>query len=270
MARTFTEIRDAILAEKEAQAELAVLTSSSQSAVWRLWVDIIARVLWVREALWDEFRIEVQAIADRAAPGTANWIAQQALKFQFSSTTQYTLTVSNDGVVGYDVVDPAAQIIKYAAVKERKEGVVHIKVAKADAEGLPVQLSTEELEAFQDYYSQIKFPGVRDFVSSLPAEEVTLEGIVYYAPGSNPALVQQAVEQALTGYLKAQAFNSLLYRERVIDVIQAVAGVVSVKVNSLKVGTLEVDRVLELLAGYAKISTANPLSSTLTYAPENA
>lgn len=270
MARTQAEIVEAILTQKAATAELDALSSPSQTAVWRLWVNVVAFCHRTLEELWDWFRADVQAIADRASPGTVGWIAAQSKRFQYSESEQYLLTVAEDGVVGYSQVVPEAQIIAYASVRERSDGLVQIKVAKADGAGDPSPLTSPELTAFEGYYSKIKFPGVRTIITSQVAARVRVQGTVYYAPGSELGQVQAAVEAAIASYLRAIPFDGLLYREKLQDAVQAIPTVISFPINSLTVDGAEVPRVEELLPGYGVLDPDAALSGTLTYTPENA
>ncbi len=72
MARTVTEIYNDLLAQKEATPELAGLTSTAKTAIWRLWLYIVAYVIALHEALWDKKANELTELAK------IHWWAQRA------------------------------------------------------------------------------------------------------------------------------------------------------------------------------------------------
>jgi hypothetical protein len=235
MARTFTDIRDAILADKANYPELDGLNSPSQTAIWRLWVNLTARALWVHEVLWDMFAARLQAIADRAAAGTAPWYAQQVRNFQWSDSVPYYLVFTDDDQVVYNQVVPEDRIIQYVAITERVDGVVMVKAA-ADAGGVPAPLTTPQITALVDYLIRIRFAGIPMEVISRPADTIRCPMEVYYRPGINPAVLLEQVKTAISGYLGNLPFSGTLLTEHIQDAVQALSPVTSVKLGDIQAG----------------------------------
>lgn len=270
MARSIEEIRTAMVTQKEAESSLAGLTTDSKVGIWGLFLYVVAVAHHLLESLWDVFRVDVEALVDKAGAGTLPWIVERAKEFQYDGATNYLLEVQPDGSVAYATVNEAARIIAFASAAERSNGVVTIKVAKDDGSGQPEKLLGPELTAFEGYWSKLKIPGVPSSVTSNDPNLLVVSGEVYYAPELDPVLVQADVEEAILVFLQQLPFNSLLYRERLQDAVQAVEGVVSTALNSLTIDGAEATRRQELLAGYAIINPAQPLANTLSYLPENA
>jgi hypothetical protein len=276
MARTFTDIRDAILAEKANYPELDGLDSPSQTAIWRLWVHLTARVLWVHEVLWDMFAARLQAIADRAAAGTAPWYAQQVRNFQWSDSVPYYLVFTDDDQVVYNQVVPADRIIQYVAITERVDGVVLVKAA-ADAGGVPAPLTTPQLTALVDYLTRIRFAGIPMEVISRPADTLRCPMAVYYRPGINPTVLMQQVQAAITDYLRNLPFSGTLLTEHLQDAVQALAPVTSVQLGTILAGNpvsglplAPIPRLYTTYAGYIVHDTTpgHTLDDVVTLVPD--
>ena len=50
MARTIQEIKAEIIAKKEAESALNGLTSTSSTAIWRVWVDVFAIIINIHDS----------------------------------------------------------------------------------------------------------------------------------------------------------------------------------------------------------------------------
>ena len=59
MSRTINDIYQQMLAAKEADSRLSVLTSNSSAAVWKLLLYVAAASVWVVEERFDMFRAEI-------------------------------------------------------------------------------------------------------------------------------------------------------------------------------------------------------------------
>jgi hypothetical protein len=255
MARTLTEIQAAILAEKDNQPALATLDSPSTTAIWRLWVFVVASALWVQEQLWELFKVQLQDIANRTAAGTAPWYAQKVREFQWSGTALYYLVFDANNQAVYNQVSAADRIVRYVAVTERSDGTVVIKAA-ADGGGVPQPLTTPQITALVDYLLRIKFAGTVTEVISLPADTIRCPMEVYYRPGINPTLLLEQVKTAVRNYLNSLPFSGTLLIEHIQDAVQRLEPVTSVKLGTIQAGnppTLElaaISRMYETLAGY--------------------
>ncbi|WP_400192829.1 hypothetical protein [Hymenobacter sp. B81] len=272
MARTIQQIFDSLVLEKNSRTELAAINSPSAVALWRNWLYVVAASMWVLETLWDEFRGEVDAVIARARPGTPEWYADRALEFQAGDT----LTVGDDGI-RYAAGSTGAKIITRAAAKEATgNGLLKlfIKVAKDGSQPDTLQaLDADELTQVSGYFDRIRFAGTRLEVVSRDADRLQVYGTVYYDPLLKVTDLKAAVAKAIRGYLASLDFDGQVYRARVEDAIQSVAGVKDVKLETVnaRVGTAPlnvIQRVYETAAGYI-VEDAAPLdfATTLTFLP---
>lgn len=287
MARTLTDIYDAIALEKSEQAELealqpdidtaqdllADLTTTSRVARWRLMLWVVAVAIWVHENLWDRFRAEVDDLAQRSAVGTRRWYVEQALAFQFG----YDLVEGDDGVFRYEVDDPASRIIRSAAVKDQS-GTVLLKVAR-EVSGELQALSAPQLIAFAAYIAQIKMAGtIINLVSAAP-DLIKVQFRVYYDPlvmSQTGTLIAEPsvkpVEVAIRSYLKALPFNGVLRLTDLVDAVQAAQGVEDPVLLSAeaKYGALPYAPIVdqyEANAGHMIVDPLNDLAANITYVP---
>ncbi len=234
MARTIQEIYDAISAEKDTKASLTgllpandlaenlldELTTNSKVAIWRLWAFIMAVAIHTHELLWDLFKAEILAIAAAAPAGTPAWYQKKCFEFQFGDILQY---INNQFV--YNPIDVTKQIIKRAAIEERADGVVIVKVAK-EVSGAPIELTGPEKDAFTSYMQDIKFAGTRMAVVSIPGDDLNLVWDIRYDPQIPLSQIQLSVANAVDNYIANLPFNAAVNVNKINDALQAVTGVV--------------------------------------------
>jgi len=230
MAGTFIEIRDEILAAKAAEADLAGLTSTSDTAVWRLWIDIQARAIWALEVLFDLHKTEVNTIIAELRPHTRQWYRLKALYFMYG----YPLITDSDlydqtGLTEAQI--EAAQIVEQASVTEN-EGQLIIKVAKDDGSGGLEKLSAAEEAALNAYFDVIKDAGVRITIITDDPDDLALTIDIYYDPlvlDSNGARLDgteaDVVENAINAYLRGLPFDGQFITVDMVDGLQATEGI---------------------------------------------
>lgn len=208
MARTIAEIQNEILDEKKKQPSLEGLTNDSKTAIWKLWINIVATAIWVHEKI-----VEKNALISR--PHTLNWYREQALNFHYGITLDPDSSngmslIWKDGLYQFDTdgLEPdeieASKIIKHCAVSEidletvlnpdstpkeilsdyfhNKVGVVFIKVATVKDEKISRIDVPNQLFAFKEYISKIKDAGNQVYISSDQGDILKLKLNVYVDP----------------------------------------------------------------------------------------
>lgn len=230
MARTIAEIQQGMLEAIAGDATLSpVLTSTSKTALYRLFTRIVASAIWTVEVLFDTLRAEVNEILATLKPHTLKWYAGKALAFQYG----FNLATDNDKydntLVSAEDAD-ASMIVKYVAVTEQ-EKVLRVKVATEGADLEP--LTAPQLAAFAEYMSRIKDAGVKLQIDSLPADKLKLSLRIFYDPLILNAVGQridgadlEPVQNAVKGYLKNLPFNGNFVLAYLTDALQKVDGVV--------------------------------------------
>jgi len=265
MARTIEIIKQQMVVELATKPELAGLNSVSNTAIYNLWLYIQAVIIHYFEVLQDTFKGEVQTIIDSNQYGTKQWWFNQAKAFQYGDIL---LFINN--VFKYASVDETKKIVKYCSVTDNG-GKVQIKVAKQSG-SIPVVLTIDELNGVVDYVNDIKPAGTDVTIQSLAADLVNVQLNVYYNANLGLSNVQTAVETAITNFFASIQFDGILYRNKLIDAIQAVPGIVNdqVEVMVLEVKSsgqpyVAVSSRFPALSGYYQIDPAFPLSTQITY-----
>lgn len=247
MARTKEEIRIEIEAAKDAEPTLANLTSSSNTAIWRLLIDIVTEAIYILELLWDGLKTEVETLAAQRQSGTTGWYAQKVLDWQYGDS----VTMLNY-VPGYILIDETKKIAKKVSVNEKNGGII-IKVAKDDG-GVLIPLTNDEVTALQTYVNEIKFAGTATGIVSLNADIAKPNLKIYYDGQLDTVELETALEQALNDFLNNIPFDGILHLQKMVDSIQLVNGVNDLEVIELK----------------CKANTAGSYTSvTLSYEPES-
>ncbi len=243
MARTITEIRDIMLAEKAAQSALDDLTSTSVTAIWRLIFYIVAVCIWSLEKLYDIFKLEVADTIARKNPHQARWYVEKAKEFQYGYTPVAEKDYYDNTGIAPDVV-LASQIIAYAALVELP--FIRLKVAKKVGANL-APLSAPELAAFVAWVLRFKDAGVKlktSTITSTAPDNLKLILRIKYNPlvlnstgGRLDATTATPVPDGIKAYLankSSEDFNGLFSAQKLIDAIQAIDGVEDLSVDSMQ------------------------------------
>lgn len=232
MARDITTIQNEIIAAVQADPNLAGLTSPSAVAIWRLWTRVVAEGLVTEEQLNDLFRLEMEQLAREAVPGTADWLQKRVLEFQYDAANPQIVTVV-DGKATYTTVDPLLRIVTRASVVEQANGRVLVKVAKDNGIGGLDPLTALEISALTGYLDAIGFVGIPIDTLSIPADRLRFTATdIYYLRQYDPTVVKAAIIVAVNDYLEnisVDDFNGVIVKTDLVDVIQAVDGVVTLR-----------------------------------------
>lgn len=221
MASTLQEIKAQIIAAKNANTALAGLNSPSLTAIWLLWIDTIANVLLVQQQLQDAFVAEVEAKIAQSLWGTAPWFIAIAKKFQLGDAVEQL--ANNEP---YSIIDTAKQIVTLASFREGL-GVLTIKVAK----GTPATaqaLSGSELIQFRSYMNKMKPAGAVLNCISLDADKLRVTATINYDGQYGLVDIQARVLTAIQDFLFNLPFDGTFYKNKLIDAIDNVAGVINI------------------------------------------
>ncbi|MCX8018944.1 MAG: hypothetical protein N2747_00450 [Chitinophagaceae bacterium] len=229
MARSIEEIFNDIMVTKQSYSELNVLNSTSKTAIYRLWIYIMAFCIWMIETMMEHFKKEMEDVLDRKRPHTLRWYAEKAKAFQYGfNLVEFSDYFDNTGYTEEQIQQ--SKIVRHAAAVETLSGV-RIKVAK-NQNGQLAPLNTTELNALKAYFSKIKDAGVKVNVTSGPPDElkISLKAII------NPLVLNidgsridgtepQPVKKAIKNYLSNLPFNGIFSIQKLSDALQKVEGV---------------------------------------------
>jgi hypothetical protein len=255
----------------------------SQVSVFNVIIYVVSAALYTLEVMIDILQSNIQAIADSAPSGNPKWVQRQILNFQYGDVV--TLT---DFVPGYAVEDDDAKIVTRCSVKQLGSGVVAIKVAKGTAPSLE-PLSAPELTALEDYYfgtsttEGIGFAGVRTSFINLEPDRLRVEANIYFLGQYVEATVKTAVITAIDDFLATfqdEAFDGTVFMNKLVDAIQAVAGVsrvelldVKARAQTVALGSatdIDIQGYYTTVAGYiiSEDTASNTLDDTITMIEE--
>jgi hypothetical protein len=227
MARSIAQIQAGIIAAKEADANLAGLTSTSLTADWLLWTWVVAFCFWTVEVLFDTLRGDINGIIALQKPHTLQWYGTKAKAFQYG----VALPADTDVYNLVPPVDLAVLIVANAAAIELSNQV-RIKVAKGTP-GALVALSGGELAAFTTYMGRIKDAGVRLLCTSGAPDTFWPTMVIYYDPlvlDATGARIDGTagtpVKDAVNLFLAGLPFNGVFILNKYIAAMQAVPGVI--------------------------------------------
>ena len=262
MARSTEEIQNEMIEAKNNDPVLATLNSPSQTAIWRLWTFIVATAINIHEQFIDTAILELEQVAREAVAGTADWLQQRVLEFQYSASNPQVITVI-DGRASYPVIDDSLRIVTRVSVKEQSNGRVQVKVAKGTN---PLeQLNNDELNALIGYLDKVGFVGIPIDSVSLNADRLRFEGEIFYSGEYVETTVKSAVIAAITDYMNNISianFDGIVTRENIIDAIQKVDGVIGIDTLNVRLNgrpeqdplggaaNVDIQRQYETFAGY--------------------
>lgn len=238
MDTRFNEIQQQILAKKAEASELnslEVLTSSEQTitgadstskvSIWRLWVWIMAYVIWANEKI----------------------VLQNALNSRPQNLPNFRAAVLNyhdgldlvwkDGAFMYDLTNVAdaeeRKIIDRCAVLESNDGELVVKIAKDNA-GVLEPVTVSEQTRILEYLRQVKVPGVKIRLINETADLLKATLTVYVDPlvidlntGKQLNVTGEVypVQDAIDEYLANLEFNGAFVKNYLVQTIQAAEGI---------------------------------------------
>lgn len=231
MARTVDTIYADLLAKKESDSNLDALNSTSKTAIWRLWLYIVAYAINVLETLFDKHYSEVTEVITELKPHTMRWYRQKALAFQYGFDLITDSDVFDNGTATDEQIE-ASKIIKYAAITEATtESRLVLKIATEDNAGKLAPITEGQESAFVPYIEEIKDAGVAITVINYLPDILKLNLRIYYDPlvltssGVSIRTGKKPVEDALNEFMKELPFNGELVLNSLIDKLQKTEGV---------------------------------------------
>ena len=262
MARTQEEIYQSMISYKAALPDLAGMYTQSRTGVYSKILWIVAFAVNIFEQLFDLFKAEVDTKLAQKEPGTPSWYVQILKQYQDGDSL-----IVQEGKITYATIDPAKQIITRASYKE-EAGTLKLKIAKGDiANGQAV--SAEEKTRIESFLERQKYSGTKIELISLNADKLRVTGTIYYNGILDPVAVKNEVVLALQEYCLNLAEDGVVRRIKVVDAIQAVAGVIDadVTINGKAGATVTpITLAYETAAGYIVEDDVTPFSS-LTMTP---
>lgn len=276
MAQTINDIEQEIITEKEAQADLDVLTSTSKVSIWRLIVYTCATAIWSLVKKQDAHKEDVQNIVDTQTIQRLSFYEDLAKAYQHGralipESDQY----DNTGLTEEEIEDE--KVVKYARaveVYDTNENLKGIRIKMATLTGGELaKLSDAHMAGFEPYILIVKGAGIKIYPSTGDPDDLKADLKIYYDPlvlkadgsridGTDDTPLQTAIDDFLKNDLD---FNGLFVVASFVDKLQKVDGIVIPHVNNIQAryGALDFEDVeVEYLpdAGYMVMDYDNDLT----------
>jgi hypothetical protein len=245
MARSVAEIKktmtDAFMADATIREKYGLSVDDTFSSkfssvsIESILFFIVAACCHVLEMIFDQHKRDVEDKIALAVVASVPWYYKMALAFQYGDSL-----VLNERTQQYEYasVDESKQVVKYAAVRDKGTSVQIL--VSGDQGGSPVALSNDVLTVFKQYMNRVKVAGVILNITSKESDNVTVTATITIDPlvlNENGELLSDGskpVEEAITSYLKHIIYGGTFNKTKLVDVIQAVEGVVDVELEECK------------------------------------
>lgn len=194
---------------------------------------IVATVAWTLEVLFDRHKEEVRQVANSSVVASAAWYHYLALRFQKGDDLIYDDTTKS---YGYATEDASKRVIKYAAVRD--EGKYIRMIVSGGTDGRPSRLDDEDLAPFKEYMNRVKIAGVILEIDSYSPDEIRVmaeckvDPLVIDTKGRRILDGSYPVVDAINNYLKNIDYGGTFNKNKLIDAIQNVPGVVDIRLLS--------------------------------------
>jgi hypothetical protein len=213
MAKTVQQIYNELVAEKTTKPELAGLNSTSQTAIFTLWLWVVAYAHKLLYDMWDVTKNEISQIASQQIVGTIPWYVGLAMNW-----------------TGGSKAITACWPTELLTTLDKK---LIMKVANTAAGVGYSNLSDADLAAFKTYIGSKKVVGTDIDIISQTADLLLLKLSIKYV--GVQATVSAAIVTHIKNYLAILPFGSQLSITVMANSIFSVAGVLDVIVDDAQV-----------------------------------
>jgi hypothetical protein len=252
------------------------LTSPSQVALWRQFLNLISTEQALFEDLLQIFEQDVEALIRSAPVGSNAWIQKKVLEFQYDAVSPQVLQLDANYAISYPAIDSSKRIITQCAVPNDATGGFYVKVASNLA-----PLSSPQYNALVSYLEQINFGTTFTIINANPDLLMIGADIQYNAQYSTFIQdAKNAIRQWQTDF-NTNNFNGKVLLSKIEDVIQAVPGCVDVVFRQVEAtpdglaiavlvnNSQVLQQSYDTYAGYSIIdpNAGRTLDDTLTFIP---
>jgi hypothetical protein len=233
MARSVDTIVAAMQADLAADPVLSsLLTSTSLTKIYGLWIQIVARCVNLFEQAQDIYLANNEILVNRGVYATVSWIQYEVTQFQYSATTAQAVQVNPDFSITYPTINTSLQIVSNCSVTTAISGLVSIKVATGNP---PAQLSSLQVTALDSYLDNVLPPDLNYQIINATADLFMLGATIYYN-GQYSAVIQTNVIAALNAYIASFTganFNGEVKLDDIRTVVKNVQGVTDIVFNNV-------------------------------------
>lgn len=229
--------------EQATHNSLSTLNSTSQTAIYTLWKNVVATIANYLEQLMDAKKAEIETTLTNNVFGSPTWVRNKCFEFQYDTTTPQVIQLI-DNVPQYAVVDTTKRVVTRCAVSS-SAGICSILVAKGDGDTTPLAaLSTPEKDALSSYFNAggtsfgqeigIGAAGVLYAVSSLDPDRLFVECEIFYN-GTYAGTIEADTVAKIEDYMANLTFGGDIVVTSFIDYLQTIPGFSDVFINGFAI-----------------------------------
>jgi len=275
--RTISEIYNVMITEKLTKSTLTALQpeidnhqtfldnleSTTKVAIWRCFIYLVALQTYIFEQIMVDYRNDIDEQIANSYVGSIQWYVAKAKEFQYGDS----LVFNDNYSIGYAVEDTTKQICEFASGEE-ESGIFYLKVRRKDTD----IFSVDELAAFSNYISQIRFAGTRIEIINEQPNLAKLYMTIIYNPEYDLDDLKTNVYAAINDYIENIEFNSTFYVNKLVDAIQSVDGVIDPQISwgssyiqDSSGYYLPLTYSNKPYSGWIRIDPSYPLTTTVTF-----
>jgi len=205
----------------------------SKVSIENILFNVVAFAIWFFEKLLDLNKEEINDEIAKSRIHTQKWYREKAMAFLFGYNLNDSDEYDTTGLTDEQIA--TAKIIANAA-PIKMQGYLRLKVVKRVGDEL-APLEPAELNAFTSYMNYVTDAGTYVIPTTNIADDLKLTLDIYYNPlvlaGDGSRLdgtAQNPVLDAINSYLKSLRFNGSFVESKLEKEIEAVDGVIMVKV----------------------------------------
>jgi hypothetical protein len=274
MARSVKEVFDSLITIKNADTNLDELNSTSATALWSLFLFVVAAGISFFEQIQDLFYQDLIYQKSTTSVYTPQWWVDKMINFyQFNTSNPLVgiVQVNDNFNIFYEQVEPLARIVAFcSATQANGSRQVTIKVAKDDGNGNPEVLTNDEIVSAAAFVTATKAAGLLISTVSFPADQLFFDMDIYFDGQYVESTTKDNVNNAIINYLKGLSFDGSVRLISAIDAIQQVEGVIDVVINTSEIqpdgqtAPVAFERIAFTKAGYANYNPADSIINMIT------
>lgn len=243
MARTVKEIQQEILKAKENEPALNELSSTSKTAVWRLWIYVFSLSLYTQELLFNSHSSDMDIKIREFRAGSVRWYRNEALGFQYGFPYDRELGDFKSASSTQEEIDNS-KIIKYAAVTETTKGKLIVKIATEDNSKL-TPINESQFNSFKAYFKDIKYAGTHiTYINYLPdllklKLRIVRDALILNEEGMHILEGNFPVNDTIKLFLKKLPFDGQLSLQKLEESLLDIQGVTDLSLDAAQTAWID-------------------------------
>lgn len=251
MFKTIIEIYNYILDLKNKNTVLSELNSTSKTALWKQFLEVVSTAYWAFVSVSDLHDKETEVLIQEQKVPNLRWYRNKALSFQYgfdvetdSDVFKKTIQVDGVDVEATEEQIEASKVIKYCAVDRKvinNRSSLIIKIA-GEENGEIIQTSDDVKNGLKKWFEEDGAAAAGDVITYINYKgdilsfsvDVYINPLVLMSDGRHKINLNYPVEDSIKTYLKNLPFNGEFDIQKFEAAILATEGVLKLKTNKVE------------------------------------